>query len=55
MKRMAAGALKAQRLAVMDEVLRKGEAALIPQHGKPVAKLAAEDNPVDDVFVFMTG
>ena len=54
MKRMAAGALKAQRLAVMDEVLRKGEAALIPQHGKSVAKRVAADNPVDNVFGFMT-
>lgn len=55
MKRMAAGEFKAQCLAVMDEVLRTGEAVLITKHGKPVAKLVAADNPVDDVFGFMTG
>jgi prevent-host-death family protein len=55
MKLMAAGEFKAQCLAVMDEVLRTGEAVLITKHGKPVAKLVPADNPADDVFGFMTG
>ena len=55
MKLMAAGEFKARCLAVMDEVLRTGEAVLITKHGKPVAKLVAADNPADDVFGFMTG
>jgi prevent-host-death family protein len=55
MKHMAAGEFKARCLAVMDEVLRTGEAVLITKHGKPVAKLVAADNPMDDVFGFMTG
>jgi prevent-host-death family protein len=55
MKRMAAGEFKAQCLSVMDEVRQTGEAVLITKRGKPVAKLVPADNPVDDVFGFMTG
>ena len=55
MKRMAAGAFKAQCLAVMDQVLETGEPVLITKHGKPVAKLVPAQNNADDIFGYMAG
>ncbi len=55
MKRMPAGAFKAQCLAVMDDVMQTGEPVLITKHGKPVAKLVAADQSSEDVFGYMAG
>ena len=55
MKKMAAGAFKAQCLAVMDEVQSKREPVLITKHGKPVAKLVPVDGEKDSIFNFMAG
>jgi prevent-host-death family protein len=55
MKEMAAGEFKAQCLAIMDQVLQSGEPVLITKHGKPVAKLVAARNNVDDIFGYMAG
>jgi prevent-host-death family protein len=50
MKKMAAGAFKANCLAVMDEVQAKRETVVITKHGKPVAKLVPVDAQTDDLF-----
>jgi prevent-host-death family protein len=55
MKTMAAGAFKANCLAVMDEVQAKRETVVITKHGKPVAKLVPVDSQVDDIFGFLRG
>ncbi len=55
MKKMAAGAFKANCLAVMDDVQAKREAVLITKHGKPVAKLVPAEPQVDDIFGFLRG
>ena len=55
MKSMAAGAFKAQCLAVMDQVLETGEPVLITKHGKPVAKLVPAQNNADNIFGYMAG
>jgi prevent-host-death family protein len=47
---MAAGAFKANCLAVMDEVQAKRETVVITKHGKPVAKLVPVDAQTDDLF-----
>lgn len=52
---MAAGAFKAQCLAVMDQVLETGEPVLITKHGKPVAKLVPAQNNADNIFGYMAG
>ncbi len=52
MKKMAAGAFKANCLAVMDEVQAKHETVVITKHGKPVAKLVPAGPQVDDIFGF---
>jgi len=39
MKKMAAGAFKANCLTVMDDVQAENETVVITKHGKPVAKL----------------
>jgi len=54
-KSMAAGAFKAQCLAVMDQVLETGEPVLITKHGKPVAKLVPAQNNADNIFGYMAG
>lgn len=54
MRKMAAGAFKANCLAIMDEVRAKCEPVLITKHGRPVAKLV----PVDEgggIFNFLQG
>ena len=55
MKKMAAGAFKANCLAVMDDVQAKRETIVITKHGKPVAKLVPVEPQGDDFFVFLRG
>lgn len=55
MKKMGAGAFKANCLAVMDEVQAKRETVLITKHGKPVAKLVPVEPQEDDIFGFLVG
>lgn len=55
MKKMAAGAFKANCLAVMDDVQAKHETVLITKHGKPVAKLIPAGPQADDIFGFLRG
>jgi prevent-host-death family protein len=55
MKKMAAGAFKANCLAVMDEVQAKRETVVITKHGKPVAKLVPVDTDNDDIYGFFAG
>jgi prevent-host-death family protein len=55
MKKMAAGAFKANCLAVMDEVQAKHETVLITKHGKPVAKLVPINTNVDEIYNFLAG
>ncbi len=50
MKKMGAGAFKANCLAVMDEVQAKRVTVVITKHGKPVAKLVPVDAQTDDLF-----
>ncbi|HWX77009.1 MAG TPA: type II toxin-antitoxin system Phd/YefM family antitoxin [Candidatus Acidoferrales bacterium] len=52
---MAAGAFKANCLAVMDDVQAKHETVLITKHGKPVAKLIPAGPQVDEIFGFLRG
>ena len=54
-KVMAAGAFKAQCLAVMDEVQAKHQPVIITKRGKPVAKLVPVENQPDDLFNFLSG
>ncbi len=55
MKKMAAGAFKANCLAVMDDVQAKHETIVITKHGKPVAKLVPVETQDDDIFGFLRG
>lgn len=55
MKKMAAGAFKANCLAVMDEVQAKRVTVVITKHGKPVAKLVPVETKSDDLFGFLRG
>jgi prevent-host-death family protein len=55
MKKMAAGAFKANCLAVMDEVQSKRETVVITKHGKPVAKLVPINTNKDEIFGFLVG
>lgn len=50
MKKIAAGAFKANCLAVMDEVQAKRITVVITKRGKPVAKLVPVDAKKDDLF-----
>ena len=52
---MAAGAFKANCLAVMDDVQAKHETVLITKRGKPVAKLIPAGPQVDEIFGFLRG
>jgi len=52
---MPAGKFKAQCLAVMDEVQRKGQAVVITKRGKPVAKLVPVETEGDEIFGFFQG
>ena len=55
MKQIPAGQFKAQCLAIMDQVLHRGEPVVITKHGKPVVKLVPAENRVDDIFDYMAG
>jgi prevent-host-death family protein len=55
MKKMAAGAFKANCLRVMDEVQSKRVTVLITKRGKPVAKLVPVNEEKDDIFGFLEG
>lgn len=53
MKKMAAGAFKANCLAIMDEVRAKRETVVITKHGKPVAQLVPVSAETDDIYNFL--
>ena len=53
MKKMAAGAFKANCLAVMDEVQAKHETVVITKHGKPVAKLVPLNIETNEIYNFL--
>ncbi len=55
MKKMGAGAFKANCLAIMDEVQAKHETVVITKHGEPVAKLVPVEPEDDDIFGFLRG
>ena len=55
MKKLAAGAFKANCLAVMDEVQSKRVSVLITKRGRPVAKLVPVNEEKDDIFGFLAG
>jgi len=55
MKKMAAGAFKANCFAVMDEVQANRETVVITKHGKAVAKLVPVEPQGDDIFGFLRG
>jgi len=55
MKKMPAGAFKANCLAVMDEVRTKRISVIITKRGKPVAKLVPIQTESDDIFGFFVG
>jgi prevent-host-death family protein len=55
MKKMSAGAFKANCLAVIHDVYAKRETIVITKHGKPVAKLVPVGPQVDDIFGFLRG
>ncbi|HEV2196430.1 MAG TPA: type II toxin-antitoxin system Phd/YefM family antitoxin [Candidatus Acidoferrum sp.] len=50
MKKVAAGAFKANCLSIMDEVQAKRETVVITKRGRPVAKLVPIEEPSDDLF-----
>jgi prevent-host-death family protein len=54
-KQIAAGAFKAQCLAIMDQVSQSGEPVVITKHGKPVVKLVPAENSAGDIFGYMKG
>jgi prevent-host-death family protein len=55
MKKMAAGAFKANCLKVMDEVQAKRVSVVITKRGKPVAMLVPVKAGADDIFNFLAG
>ena len=55
MKKMAAGSVKANCLAVMDEVQAKHETVVITKRGKPVAKLVPLNTETDEIYNFLAG
>lgn len=55
MKKVAAGAFKANCLAIMDEVRAKRETVVITKRGKPVAKLVPIEAQSDDLFDSLRG
>jgi prevent-host-death family protein len=55
MKKMAAGAFKANCLAIMDEVQAKHQTVVITKHGKPVAKLVPVNTDTDEIYDFLRG
>jgi prevent-host-death family protein len=52
---MAAGAFKADCLAVLGEVEARRETVIITKHGKPVAKLVPVNAETDNIYNFLAG
>ncbi|MGZ4821849.1 MAG: type II toxin-antitoxin system Phd/YefM family antitoxin [Terriglobales bacterium] len=55
LRKIAAGAFKANCLAVMDEVAAKREGVIITKYGKPVARLVPVQDDQDDIYYFLAG
>ena len=55
MKKMAAGAFKANCLAVMDQVQSTHETVVITKRGKAVAKLVPVAKDTDEIYNFLAG
>lgn len=55
MKKITAGAFKANCLAILDEVQAKRETVVITKRGKPVAKLVPVGTEKDGIFGFLAG
>lgn len=55
MKKITAGKLKANCLAILDEVQSKRVSFVITKRGKAVAKLVPIRIEKDDIFGFMVG
>jgi prevent-host-death family protein len=55
MRSIAAGAFKANCLAIMDEVQASCESVLITKRGRPVAKLVPVRDEKDSIYNFMHG
>lgn len=55
MKKIGAGAFKANCLSIMDEVQAKRETVVITKRGKPVAKLVPIEAHNDDLFDSLRG
>jgi prevent-host-death family protein len=55
MKIIAAGAFKAQCLAIMDDVRTRKIKVIITKNGKPVAQLVPVEEEQDSLFGFYAG
>ena len=55
MKIIAAGAFKAQCLAIMDDVRARKIKVIITKNGKPVAQLVPVEEEQDSLFGFYAG
>lgn len=55
LKVIAAGAFKAQCLAIMDEVRARKIKVIITKNGKPVAQLVPVEEEQDGLFGFYAG
>lgn len=55
MKTIAAGAFKAQCLAIMDEVQTRREAVTITKRGRAIAKLVPVETSGDSIYHFLRG
>lgn len=55
MRKIAAGAFKANCLAVVDDVCIKRETVVITKHGKPVAQLVPVSAEADNIYNFLAG
>ena len=55
MKRVAAGAFKAQCLTIMKDVQATGEAVIITKRGAPIVKVVPVAAEKNNLFGFMAG
>jgi prevent-host-death family protein len=55
MKQMAAGAFKAQCLAVMKKIQATGEPVIVTKRGAPVVKVVPVESGKSNIFGFMKG
>ena len=53
MRKMKAGECKPKCLAVKDEIAATGEPAIIPKHGKPIARLVPEPKDQTGLLEFL--